>query len=183
MLDRELNATCAQTSAFLEIGERAFAHVETLLGAMLGAPAAPPPAPLPVAAAGAGGCSACAAVKFGESGETPADAIDLAVDDDAAVAPLAPPARVDVAALDAEHDACHAALDALGETRSAAALGAVRELYAAHFAHEEALLDAHVYAAASDGSGAFSADANVRRLTRRTTRRAAPGKKRGRGGR
>lgn len=73
--------------------------------------------------------------------------------------------------LDAEHDRCATALDRLVRDRSEEAARALLAEYEAHFAHEEALLDAHLYAAAAaaegvknaNGSGGFSADAGARR--------------------
>ncbi len=50
-----------------------------------------------------------------------------------------------VAELDAEHERCAAALRLLAERRDAVSLRRVVEEYAAHFAHEEGLLDEHLY--------------------------------------
>jgi len=92
---------------------------------------------------------------------------------------------VRVEAMDREHALCAEALDRLAADRSAAAARAVVEAYRAHFAHEEALLDEHVYkqaareaqwaAGATGGgggasgvggagaAGGFSADAGARK--------------------
>mmetsp|Transcript_4832 Transcript_4832/g.12444 ORF Transcript_4832/g.12444 Transcript_4832/m.12444 type:complete len:394 (-) Transcript_4832:293-1474(-) len=81
---------------------------------------------------------------------------------------------VGVATLDAQHEACALALDALlAAPCSAAAAHAVRDAYNDHFCTEEALLDAHFWpdaaAAASArggsgvGGGGFSAKAGMRR--------------------
>ena len=98
---------------------------------------------------------------------------------------LAPIASVSVPELDEEHEQCAAALEQLAAQRSSAALEAVLEAYEAHFAHEEALLDEHLYggappseapagqqqaaaagaapAAAGLPGGSFSADASARK--------------------
>jgi len=70
-----------------------------------------------------------------------------------------------VAELDAEHDACAAALAELARTRSVDALRALIKLYEAHFAHEEALCDAYVYQRTVDPGDAssFNADENARK--------------------
>lgn len=72
-------------------------------------------------------------------------------------------ASVKVAAMDEEHAQCAAALERLGAERSAAAASFLLSLYEAHFAHEEALLDAHVYKGAAQAPAGFSADAGARR--------------------
>jgi len=70
---------------------------------------------------------------------------------------------VQVDALDAEHEECATALRNLAALRTPAALRAVREVYASHFTHEEALLDAHLYEEAGAAAGGFSAAAGQRR--------------------
>ncbi len=83
------------------------------------------------------------------------------------VAPLHPTASVHVAELDAEHERCAAALSALAERRDAPSLRGVIDEYTAHFAHEEALLDEHLYggeeAPAAAAAGGFSIGASMRR--------------------
>lgn len=66
--------------------------------------------------------------------------------------------------LDDEHEECEAALCALQASPTAENVKAVLEVYSAHFAHEEALLDEHMWPAAASGKsvGAFDADANAR---------------------
>jgi len=64
--------------------------------------------------------------------------------------------------LDDEHAQCEAALEALLEHRDGAALRGVLEAFEEHFAHEEQMLDAHVYADVADASG-FSALAGQRK--------------------
>ena len=99
-------------------------------------------------------------------------------EDDVLVAPLQPTASVLVAALDADHAACEAALEQLRTRRDGASAALVLSAYEAHFAREEALLDAHLYQAAAaaeaaevaarHGAGssavvsAFSAEASAR---------------------
>lgn len=85
-------------------------------------------------------------------------------------ASLGPIQSVSVAALDAEHEACASVLKQLAETRSLSALAKVLSAYEAHFAHEEALLDAHLWkdaaaaAAAGDASaGGFDRKASMRK--------------------
>lgn len=48
--------------------------------------------------------------------------------------------------MDAEHDACVDALAVLAERRDLPSVEAVLAAYRSHFAHEEALLDEHLYA-------------------------------------
>ena len=79
------------------------------------------------------------------------------------VAPLAKIDSVHVAALDAEHEACAAALARLAEAPTKEAIAAVVAAYEAHFAHEEALLDEHLYASAAAKSGGFDAAGSARR--------------------
>lgn len=58
--------------------------------------------------------------------------------------------------MDAEHEMCEAALKLLAEQRSPAALQGVLDAYTEHFAHEEALLEQHVYASVDKDAGGFS---------------------------
>lgn len=64
--------------------------------------------------------------------------------------------------MDAEHEACATALRELASTRSLDALRAVLAAYEQHFAHEEALCDAHVYQHTVGPGDDFNADANAR---------------------
>ena len=99
-------------------------------------------------------------------GGEPCDVTACGGDDDGGgVTPLGAIGSVCVPELDAEHAACAAALGVLEERRSAAALTVVLEAYEAHFAHEEAMLDKHLYnGVGGDGRGgtAFSADEGAR---------------------
>lgn len=75
-------------------------------------------------------------------------------------------ASVQVEEMDAEHEKCAAALDALIAKPTEPALRLVLREFTSHFAHEESLLDTHLYADILDGggsSGGFSADASARR--------------------
>jgi hemerythrin len=66
--------------------------------------------------------------------------------------------------MDKEHEACAAALRVLSASLSADALRAVLAAYQEHFAHEEQLLDEHLYADTPAVSGAgFSAAGGQRR--------------------
>lgn len=64
--------------------------------------------------------------------------------------------------MDEEHEVCVAALNALGEQRSVESLEVLLHVCGKHFAHEEQLLDEHLYGQVSAGDG-FSADAGARR--------------------
>ena len=86
------------------------------------------------------------------------------------VPPLGAIDSVQVAALDAEHDACAAALAAMAEAPNKKNIEKVIASYVAHFAHEEALLDEHLYGAAAkaassdaSGGGGFSKEASMRK--------------------
>jgi len=68
---------------------------------------------------------------------------------------------VKVAVLDDEHERCEAALTALAARRDPAALRELLAAYAEHFAHEEALLDEHLYVGVETADG-FSADKGAR---------------------
>ena len=75
------------------------------------------------------------------------------------VAPLSPIDSVHVDVLDEEHELCAAALEAFALHRTRAALQCVLDAYRSHFAHEESLLDKHVYGGEdlSGSAGGFSA--------------------------
>mmetsp|Transcript_7020 Transcript_7020/g.25877 ORF Transcript_7020/g.25877 Transcript_7020/m.25877 type:complete len:177 (-) Transcript_7020:257-787(-) len=91
-------------------------------------------------------------------------------DDDAGelkghVRPVRQPSSVQCPALDEDHARCVAALARLAERRDLASLRAVHEEYAAHFAHEEAMLDEHLYVDVASGTGddrGFNVDASTR---------------------
>mmetsp|Transcript_40597 Transcript_40597/g.67415 ORF Transcript_40597/g.67415 Transcript_40597/m.67415 type:complete len:338 (+) Transcript_40597:204-1217(+) len=78
-------------------------------------------------------------------------------------------ASVKNAALDGEHERCVAALERLAHEQSEEAARAVLHEYEVHFAHEEKLLDSHLYAAVLQqeaegvGGAGFSADGGARR--------------------
>mmetsp|Transcript_23523 Transcript_23523/g.60128 ORF Transcript_23523/g.60128 Transcript_23523/m.60128 type:complete len:383 (-) Transcript_23523:373-1521(-) len=82
------------------------------------------------------------------------------------VAPLATIHSVHVAELDQEHEQCAAALAGLIEAPTREAILRVVDAYTAHFAHEEALLDEHLYTAAATAAaseGSFSKEASMRK--------------------
>lgn len=156
VLDGSHYVVCRASAAYLQVSERAFRHVEELIDSLLGSIRAPPSLE---GGDGSAGSSACAKVIFGADADE-----DRA---EAETAPLPKVASVNVAVLDAEHAHCEAALAALAARRDAAALGHLLHAYEAHFAHEEALLDEHLYAdVRGDGSepagAAFSADRGAR---------------------
>ena len=67
--------------------------------------------------------------------------------------------------LDDEHNLCSLALTRLAKERSIQALQHVFDMYTQHFAHEEELLDLHLYSeaiAASTKTSGFSGDGNAR---------------------
>lgn len=69
-----------------------------------------------------------------------------------------------MAELDAEHEVCAQALAAFAKFRDFDALEAVLDAYEAHFAHEETLLDTHLYPEVAAGGGdGFSANAGARK--------------------
>lgn len=120
-----------------------------------------------------GGCAdgTCALPKRAASGDSGDDAAKKGKREAAGGARV--PARVcvpsvKVAALDEEHEACSAALHRLATELSPSAASALLGLYESHFAHEEALLDEHVFretaaASAQPAATAFSAGAGARR--------------------
>lgn len=69
-----------------------------------------------------------------------------------------------MAELDEEHDECEGVLNALAANRDAPSIAAVIAAYESHFAHEEALLDEHLYAAVVQhgAGGGFNVDASTR---------------------
>lgn len=80
------------------------------------------------------------------------------------IAPLTATPSVNVLVLDEQHERCEAALAALASKRDGEALRALIGEYEAHFAAEESMLDAHLYAAVLDGAagGGFNADRSAR---------------------
>jgi len=151
VLDSDLRVLSRKTSAYLEVREQAFRDLEAVLAEFISGIELPHAMALKGRAeqhAGMAAVDADSASEGAAHGE---------------ITPLAPLDSVLVAELDAEHDACASALERLAEERSAAALGAVIAAYQTHFAHEEALLDEHVFHhAASSEAGGFSASAGAR---------------------
>ena len=197
LIDASGKVACRATSAYLDVQELAFAHVESLLEPLLSAADQPPSAP-PTNCESAdkrgesvepfdrvtGGCPppqempermkrALASADAGKEGAPESTKRPTAATTTAAppskvadVAPLAAIDSVKVAALDAEHDACATALAAMAEAPNRENIEKVVEAYTAHFAHEEALLDEHLYTAAAtsaEAGGGFSAEASARR--------------------
>jgi hemerythrin len=78
---------------------------------------------------------------------------------------MAPVALTRVAEMDQEHDACVTALNALARSLSIDTLQAVQSVLTDHFAHEEKLLDNHVYDLQNKSSSqqSFSMDGDMRR--------------------
>jgi len=153
---------CQASPAFLEVKHAAFRHVETLLDALIGSQPAPALKRGRVDASVGG---ACAQVDFGapEEGEHVTDTQAI----------VYPSVKVDV--LDDEHAACDKKLSLLGRLTDPPGVsgrrGQIKDCltgllaaYEAHFAHEEALLDEHLYKAAATkaGGAGFSADEGAR---------------------
>lgn len=149
VLDGSHSVVCKASRAFLEVREQAFRHVETLLSALI------VEKPVPKQEDGSvdpsvGG--ACAKVRFGDGKEEK--------EEPEASAPKKV-ASVKVAVLDEEHERCEAALAQLAEQRNVASLRELLSAYEEHFAHEEKLLDEHLYAGVMQATG-FSADKGAR---------------------
>lgn len=163
VLDGNHSVVCRASPAFLEVREAAFRHVETLLDALIGAKTVPKLAPGRVDPAVGG---KCAEVRFGEEDGACKEAECQDCDDGArkrqatdASAVKVPSVKVEV--LDEEHAECEAALALLAERRDVLALRKLLAAYEKHFAHEEALLDEHLYADI-EHDGGFSADKGAR---------------------
>jgi len=152
VLDGARKVVCPASPAFLEVRQAAFRHVETLLDALVAAQPAPKLKKGRVDAATGG---ACATVRFGSDAGAQAES-GATEGGSAGKVP-----SVKVAVLDAEHERCEAALAQLAERRDAAALRELLNAYEEHFAHEEALLDKHLYAGVEQAGG-FSADKGAR---------------------
>jgi hypothetical protein len=199
VLDGDGRVASAKTAAYLDVRERAFREVESLLdslldwkgcqgarcrgGTKLPAPpepsASPPPSPPPPSPS-LGSC--------GTASLAPKDAPRLEEramgtcaariprsegrgggDHEPVVSFSAPIQSVSIAALDAEHAACTAALQQLASTHSFAALEQVLRAYEAHFSHEETLLDTYLWqeaaataAAGGAAGGGFDKNASMR---------------------
>jgi len=158
VLDGSHSVVCRASPAFLEVREAAFRHVETLLDALIGSKAVPQLSSGRVDPAVGG---KCAEVRFGEDEEVEAEEgarkRQATTDSSAIKVP-----SVKVAVLDEEHAECEAALALLAERQDAEALRTLLSAYEKHFAHEEALLDEHLYAKETVGTGGFSADKGAR---------------------
>lgn len=108
-----------------------------------------------------GGCGDCGCAKAARP------EAKRALEEDTARVEKPKVASVKNAEIDDEHERCAAALERLVSERSEEAAHAVLQEYEAHFAHEESLLDTHLYAEVvkADGGagGGFSADGGARR--------------------
>ena len=131
ILDSSLKVVCPKTSAFLEVRERAFHEVETILSKLLDGKSASTTETkqqgkldLETGGCGPNGCS------LPQNSTT--------------VPPLKPISSVNVDALDDEHAECAEALGRLVKERTPEALEEVISVYAAHFDHEEKLLRQHL---------------------------------------
>jgi len=161
VFDADLNVVNPCTSAYLEVKEQAFRNLEGVLASVLGQPllrggsaVSTPPQPAAVETGCAGGrCSLPIASKAsrgaGGAGAKVTKAIQVA--------------SVGNAEMDDEHELCAAALAALQDQPSAGTLAVVFDVISDHFAHEEELLDTHIYTARAMGGGGFSALENMRR--------------------
>jgi len=171
VLDGNGKVACRASSAFLEVQERAFSDLEAILESIL---ADASPSSLLVNKGVeefdrvTGGCvkeempkrmrvalepAATPVPSEFTSNKTPTTA----------VAPLSAIETVHVAALDAEHEECEAALAALRECPTREAIMSVIEAYSKHFKHEEELLDQHLYATDASSGDGFSTAASARR--------------------
>eukprot|EP01063_Lacrimia_lanifica_P027833 TRINITY_DN3963_c0_g2_i1.p2 TRINITY_DN3963_c0_g2~~TRINITY_DN3963_c0_g2_i1.p2 ORF type:complete len:273 (+),score=87.90 TRINITY_DN3963_c0_g2_i1:222-1040(+) len=155
VIDGADNVVCRASPAYLDVKEVAFRYVEEVLGKLTGAEG---PRDVPAPAGGGGGCvnGTCGDVKFGVDKKAEKARPDT-VEKVASV-------KVDV--LDQEHEECEAQLRlvfaaAAGVRDSKDALQGLLQAYEAHFAHEEALLDQHLYADVASQEG-FSADRGAR---------------------
>jgi len=162
VLDGAKSVICKASPAFLEVKESAFRYVETLLDALIAQKAAPAPKSGRVDESVGG---ACAKVRFGSdggeetNGEEADDASPAKVAKSGGAALKVP--SVKVAVLDAEHERCEAALAQLAARRDSTSVRELLSAYEEHFAHEEALLDEHLYAGVEKATG-FSADKGAR---------------------
>ena len=175
VIDGSDNVICDATAAYLEVREDAFTHVEQLLDSMLGAQKDEEQQPSKrgrVDPAVGGSCAEVCFDKNTSSGEQ-SKAAETGTKNDNTDVPVQAVASVKVDVLDEEHRECEsrlAALDALvvngcdDQMKIETALRAVLSSYETHFAHEERMLDTHLYAdvVASNASGGFSADKGAR---------------------
>lgn len=158
VIDGSHSVVCKATRAYLEVKETAFRHVETLLSALIVEKPVPPTQESGRVDGSVGG--ACATVRFGADGKAKAEPAKA---ESAGAGTRAPRkvASVKVKVLDEEHERCEAALARLKELRNVTALRELLAAYEEHFAHEEALLDEHLYANLEQATG-FSSDKGAR---------------------
>lgn len=180
VIDGDNNVVCKASPAFLEVKGAAFRHVETLLAALLSSGSEQGPSKIPKLPSGrvdgaVGGH--CAEVRFGEDDHG-------GVEEEEEVAAIADVQSLKVGSvkvdmMDEEHELCEKKLKLLDRLTEPPGVGgrtgqierALQGLLAAyedHFAHEESLLDAYLYAnVLKDGEefiakGSFSADKGAR---------------------
>uniref|UniRef100_A0A7S3B3X7 Hemerythrin-like domain-containing protein n=1 Tax=Haptolina ericina TaxID=156174 RepID=A0A7S3B3X7_9EUKA len=158
VLDGSHSVISRATPAYLEVREAAFRHVDGLIAALIAEKPLPelPPGAVDPAVGGP-----CAEVRFGKEAEDAVPAISDAPSAAQAKKSSVNVPSVKVAVLDEEHARCEAALMQLAERRDSAALNELLTAYEEHFAHEEALLDEHLYAGVKRAKG-FSADKGAR---------------------
>lgn len=164
VIDGSDSVVCQASPAYLEVRDKAFRHVETLLDALLGAQPAPQLKPGRLDGDG------CASVRFGADADGAEAEVEEDVTDTQAI--KYPSVKVDV--LDAEHAACEEKLSLLGRLTDPPGVNGKRgqirwvleellKAYEAHFAHEEKLLDEHLYKGGTKrDSDGFSADQGAR---------------------
>mmetsp|Transcript_833 Transcript_833/g.2089 ORF Transcript_833/g.2089 Transcript_833/m.2089 type:complete len:284 (+) Transcript_833:276-1127(+) len=155
VIDGSHSVVCKATRAYLEVKETAFRHVETLLSALVVEKSVPKQESGRVDGSVGG---ACATVRFGADGNAKAE--PAKAESEGARAPRKV-ASVKVKVLDEEHERCEAALAQLKKLRNVTALRELLAAYEEHFAHEEALLDEHLYANLEQATG-FSSDKGAR---------------------
>jgi len=156
VIDGSHSVVCKASRAYLEVKSAAFRHVETLLSALIVEKPLPPTQESGRVDASVGG--ACATVRFGADGKAEAAEAESSGTGTGTPSKVA---SVKVAVLDEEHERCEAALARLTALRSVAALRELLAAYEEHFAHEEALLDQHLYANVEQATG-FSVDKGAR---------------------
>lgn len=180
VIDGDNNVVCKASPAFLEVKGAAFRHVETLLAALLSSGSEQGPSKIPKLPSGRVDGSVgghCAEVRFGDDHGDGAEEAEAVVG--IADVQSMKVGSVKVAILDEEHELCEKKLKLLDRLTEPPGVGgrrgqiesALKGLLAAyeeHFAHEERLLDEHLYAdVLQDGEefiakGSFSADKGAR---------------------
>lgn len=158
VIDGSDKVVCKASPAFLEVKQAAFRHVETLLDALISSQPAPKLVSGRVDPSVGGNCAKVIFDKK-EDAEEVKNVQSMKV----------PSVKVDV--LDEEHERCESKLALLSRLTEPGvsskpqqieeALQGLLAAYEDHFAHEEALLDEHLYSALKQDTG-FSADKGAR---------------------